>query len=97
MQTRLNLQILRLLLSPQITLMMPTKRVSMMKLALRKGDALALAQPRAKAVNSENIRKYYCLLEETLNKHGLFNSASRIYNMDESGMPLDHKPKKVVA
>ena len=44
--------------------MMPTKRVSMMKLALRKGDALALAQPRAKAVNSENIRKYYCLLDQ---------------------------------
>ena len=65
------------------------------QLALRKGDSLA--QPRANAVNSENIREYYNLLEETLNKHKLFNSASRIYNMDESGMPLDHKPPKVVA
>ena len=65
------------------------------KLALRKGDALA--QPRANAVNSENLKHYYDLLEGTLKKHELFNCPSRIYNMDESGLPLDHKPSKVVA
>ena len=65
-----------------------------LKLALRKGDALA--QPRAKAANASNIAQYFGLLEETLNKFNIFNSPSRIYNMDESGMPLDHKPPKVV-
>ena len=40
------------------------------KLALRKGDALA--QPRANAANSENLKHYYDLLEETLKKHELF-------------------------
>lgn len=63
-------------------------------LSLRKGDALA--QPRANAVNTENISEYYSLLEKTLKKHGLFNCPSRLYNMDESGMPLDHKPPKVI-
>lgn len=64
------------------------------KLALRKGDALA--QPRANAVNSENLKHYYDLLEETLEKYQLFDCPTRIYNMDESGLPLDHKPMKVV-
>lgn len=63
-------------------------------LSLRKGDALA--QPRANAVNTENISEYYSLLEKTLKKHGLFNCPSRLYNMDESGMLLDHKPHKVI-
>lgn len=64
------------------------------KLSLRKGDALG--KPRANAVNAASIRQYYDLLEETLKKHGILNSPSRVYNMDESGMPLDHKPPKVV-
>lgn len=63
------------------------------KLALRKDDALA--QPRANAVSEANIRQYYGL-EKTLKEHGMFNSPSRVYNMDESGMPLDHKPPKVI-
>ena len=63
-------------------------------LRLRKGDDLA--QVRANAVTAENFQHYYKLLEETLKKHGLFNCPSRIYNMDETGLPLDHKPSKVI-
>ena len=63
-------------------------------LALRKGDALA--QPRANAVTEINIHQYYSLLEKTLQENGILNCPSRVYNMDESGMPLDHKPPKVV-
>ena len=37
------------------------------------------------------------LLKTTLETYSLMNLPSRIYNMDESGMPLDHKPPKVVA
>ena len=41
--------------------------------------------------------EYYNLLKATLEEHGLMNLPSRIYNMDESGMLLEHKPPKVVA
>lgn len=40
---------------------------------------------------------YFSLLEETLKDNDLLNKASRIYNMDETGMPLDPKPLKRVA
>ena len=46
---------------------------------------------------ADNLKEYYDLLKTTLEKHGLMNVPSRIYNMDESGMPFDHKPPKVVA
>ena len=65
------------------------------KVCLRKGDALAI--PRAKAITNSNIAQYYELQKKTLEEHYLMGYPSRIYNMDESGMPLDHKPPKVVA
>ena len=37
------------------------------------------------------------MLEKTLEKKELFNCPNRIYNMDESGLPLDHNPSKVIA
>ena len=64
-------------------------------LVLRKGDALA--QPRANAVNATNLKNYYILLEKTLKDNDLFNCPNKIFNMDESGLPLDHKPSKVIA
>ena len=64
-------------------------------LALRRGDALAVA--RAEAVTAANLKEYYDLLKTTLEEYGIMNVPSRIYNMDETGMPLDHKPPKVVA
>ena len=65
------------------------------KLGLRKGDALP--QPRANAVNSTNMKNYFKLLETTLKTNGLLDCPNRIFNMDESGIPLDHKPSKVIA
>ena len=64
-------------------------------LVLRKGDALA--QPLANAVNATNLKNYYILLEKTLKDNDLFNCPNKIFNMDESGLPLDHKPSKVIA
>ena len=63
-------------------------------LHLRKADGLA--QSRANAVNSVNIKNYFVLLEKTLEEKELFNCPNRIYNMDESGLPLDHNPSKVI-
>jgi len=36
-------------------------------------------------------------LEDTLKEHNLFDSPEQIYNMDESGMPLDPGPSNVIA
>ncbi len=49
------------------------------------------------AVSKKVIDDYYNLLEETLQKHDLTNKPDQIYNMDESGMPLDHHPPNVIA
>ena len=41
--------------------------------------------------------KYFKLLESTLEEHDLADKPHRIYNVDESGMPLEHKQPKRVA
>ena len=65
------------------------------QLSLRRGDATA--HVRMDSTNRKAIKQYYNLLEETLQQNGLMNSPAQIYNMDESGMPLDPHPPNVVA
>ena len=65
------------------------------KLSLRTADPLS--RVRKGAVTEENIKQYFLLLEKTLREKDLLNKASRIYDMDETGMPLDAKPLKRVA
>ena len=65
------------------------------ELSVHKGDALALS--RAAAVTGDNMRQYYSLLKATLEEYGTLNCPNQIYNIDESGMPLDHKPPKIIA
>ena len=36
------------------------------------------------------------MLEQVLKENGVFNKPSQIFNMDETGLPLDPKPPKVV-
>ena len=48
------------------------------------------------AMNSDTLKQYYDLLEDTLKEHNLHNSPSQLYNVDESGIPLDPKAPKVV-
>ena len=38
--------------------------------------------------------KYASLLEQTIEKYGLVNDPALIFNIDESGFPLDPKPLK---
>ena len=52
---------------------------------------------RTNAITKENMSAYFSLLAETLKEHNLLNKPSFIFNMDESGMPLDHKQPKIVA
>lgn len=65
------------------------------ELTLRHSEALSYA--RAAANNPEAIQKYFDLLQQTLQENGLTHKPAQIFNCDESGLPLTHKPPKVVA
>ena len=63
-------------------------------LSLRQGDSTA--HVRMDAMNRETIDHYFMLLRETLTTHGLMDKPSQIYNVDESGVPLNPRPPKIV-
>lgn len=64
-------------------------------LSLRSGDATG--HVRMNAMTKENITNYFDLLKKCIEENGLQNHPECIYNMDESGLPLDPKPPKVIA
>ena len=64
-------------------------------LSLRMGNATG--HVRMNATTAENLTNYLDLLEQVLDENGLKDYPERIYNMDESGVPLDPKPQKVIA
>jgi len=45
------------------------------------------------AINEETLISYYTLLEDTLKKN---KCPSQIYNVDETVVPLNPKPPKIV-
>ena len=63
-------------------------------LTLRAAAPLSFA--RAKASDPEMFSRYFDLLEQTLRENHLTGKPGQIFNMDESGMPLDPKPPKLV-
>ena len=65
------------------------------KLTLRHAEPISYA--RAVATNPDVFHRYFDLLEETLLENGLTDRPAQIFNCDETGMPLTHKPGKVVA
>jgi len=65
---------------PQLTLRMPEK----------------LAYIRSVMGNKEVIDAYFDLLEKTLVENHLLDKPGAIFNVDETGMPLEHKPSRVV-
>ena len=65
------------------------------ELTLRLSEALSYA--RAAANNPETINKYFDLLQHILQDNGLTDRPTQLFNCDESGLPLTHKPPKVVA
>ena len=64
-------------------------------LSLRRGDSAA--HDRMDAVNRETLKQYFDLLKDALTEHNLLQSPLQIYNVDESGIPLDPKAPNVVA
>ena len=63
-------------------------------LSLRQGDSTA--HVRMDAMNQETIDHYFTLLHDTLSEHGLLDKPSQIYNVDETGVPLNPRPIKVI-
>ena len=64
------------------------------QLSLRKGDATA--NVRMDCLTKETMDKYFDLLQDTLVENNLMESPNRIYNVDETGMPLNHCAPKIV-
>ena len=64
-------------------------------LALWKGDPTA--NVRMDCLSKKVMEDYFEKLKKNLKENNLMNSPAQIYNVDESGMPLDHRPPKVVA
>ena len=55
-----------------------------------------LSRARSIASCYDVIESYFNLLEETLVENDLLDKPGQLYNMYESGMPLDPKPPKVI-
>ena len=49
------------------------------------------------AVNPENVNIYYDLLEYLFDQFDFYSYPETIYNMDETGMPLEPRLPKIVA
>ena len=49
------------------------------------------------ATDSECLERYYDMLEDTLKENNIYNNPTRIYNCDETGLPLNPKGIKVIA
>ena len=58
------------------------------RLSLRSADPLSYV--RATALSQETLNAYFDLLEKTLRDKGLLDKPNFIYNMDGSGISLDH-------
>ncbi|KAJ4442643.1 hypothetical protein ANN_04232 [Periplaneta americana] len=64
-------------------------------LSLRKPEGLSRA--RAEGLCKEEIDHYFSILKQVLNDYQLFDKPHCIYNMDESGLPLNNRPLKIVS
>ena len=64
-------------------------------LSLRSGDSTGYV--RMNAMNEENLKNYFDLLDTVLEENNLKIHPEQIYNMDKTGLPLNPRPPKVVA
>ena len=68
-------------------------------LCLRRGDRTAAVRMEAmqKKDALDTPCKYFILLKSILDDHDLGGKPGQIYNMDETGIPLDHHSPRVLA
>lgn len=65
------------------------------ELSLRSSESLS--QRRAMAMNPAVLNRYFDLLEDTVKGNNLHKRPALIFNCDESGFPLAHRPGKRIA
>lgn len=65
------------------------------QLTLRKGDSTAAV--RLACTSAETLRNYFGLLREVLYENDLMDKPAQLYNVDETGMPLEHSAPNVIA
>ena len=58
--------------------------------------AAPLSRQRAISSDPAVMSRYFHLLEQTIEDNGLGGKPCNIFNMDETGMPLDFKPLKTI-
>ena len=58
--------------------------------------AVPLSYGRAIATSPDVLNRYFDMLEETLETNGILDDPSRIFNCDETGLPLSPKCLKIV-
>ena len=63
--------------------------------SLCKGDSTANVRMDAMN-NTEALNSYFTLLKKIMEENRLMDKPAQIYNADESGMPLDHRPPRVL-
>jgi hypothetical protein len=69
----------------------------------RHGGKILLRQPegtaavRHQCMDAVKVSKYFFALNSVLSATGIAGQADRIWNMDETGLQLDVKPRKVIA
>ncbi len=62
---------------------------------MRRGDSTA--HSRMNAMNPETVSQYFDLLEDTMKELDLLSRPAQVYNVAESGMPLDPRAPNVIA
>ena len=65
------------------------------KISLRAGDSTAGV--RMDAINKDNLDNYFDQLKKVFDEGYFWNHPEAIYNMDETGVPLEPCPPKIVA
>ena len=65
------------------------------QLRLRAGETLAYV--RGVCTNHDILDQYFDLLEDVLTKNALKDKPGRMFNLDESGIPLQHRPGRRIA
>jgi len=66
------------------------------QLSLRKGGSTAFVRMDA-IKKQQELDNYYITLRNALTENNLIDKPGQIYNVDESGMPLDHRSPHVIA
>ena len=51
---------------------------------------------RLASTTAEILRNYFELLKKVLEENDLMDKPAQLYNMDETGMPLEHRAPNIV-